>query len=50
MGIQVIAVVNFPPRKVANVNSEVLVLGCNSKKGTVLLRPEQIVENGINIY
>lgn len=50
VGMQIIAVVNFPPRQVANVLSEVLVLGCNSKQGTVLLNPERSVEEGINIY
>jgi len=50
IGVQVIAVMNFPPRKVADVKSEVLVLGCKSKLGTVLLKPERDVENGIIIY
>lgn len=50
IGIQVIAVVNFPPRQIAGVKSEVLVLGCNSKKGTVLLQPLETVGNGDHIY
>ena len=42
VGRQVIAIVNFPPRKVANFNSEVLVLGAVSDKhGTILLKPER---------
>ena len=49
-GMQVIAVVNFSPRQVAGVKSEVLVLGSNSKQGTVLLRPAEAVENGDRIY
>lgn len=49
-GMQVIAVVNFPPRQVAGVKSEVLVLGCNSKQGTVLLIPAETVGNGDRIY
>ena len=43
---QVICVVNFPPRQVADVMSEVLVLGTESKQGIVLLRPDEEVENG----
>lgn len=50
LGKQIIAVVNFPPRQVAGVNSEVLVLGCNSKQGTVLLKTAEPVENGDRIY
>ena len=50
VGRQVIAVVNFPPRRVAGVNSEVLVLGCDSKQGTVLLQPAQAAGNGDRIY
>ena len=50
VGLQIIAVVNFPPRNVAGVVSEVLVLGCNSRQGTVLLQPERTVEEGIIIY
>lgn len=50
LGKQIIAVVNFPPRQVAGVNSEVLVLGCNSKQGIVLLKTTEPVENGDRIY
>ena len=50
MGRQIIAVVNFPPRQVADVKSEVLILGTDSKQGIVLLEPEQQVENGDKIY
>ncbi|PWJ52067.1 tRNA-binding protein [Faecalicatena contorta] len=50
IGRQVIAVVNFPPRRVAGVKSEVLILGCDSQQGTVLLNPAEIVENGDRIY
>lgn len=47
---QVIAVINFPPKKVAGVNSEVLVLAavCD-ESGTVLLRPTKEVKNGTRI-
>lgn len=50
MGRQVIAVVNFPPRQVAGVMSEVLVLGSNSRQGTVLLCTTEPVANGDTIY
>lgn len=46
---QVIAVVNFPPRQVANVKSEVLVLGSNSDQGIVLLTLTEKVKNGDRI-
>ena len=36
----VIAVVNFPPRQVGPVRSEVLVLGTYSEEGVLLLNPE----------
>jgi len=46
MGQQVLAVVNFPPRQIADFMSEVLVLGTYSKDGVVLIQPERPVENG----
>ena len=46
---QVICVVNFPPRQVADVMSEVLILGTNSKQGIILLKPDEKVENGDKI-
>ena len=49
VGRQVIAVVNFPPRQIADVKSEVLVLGSDSKQGIVLLGLTQKVENGDKI-
>lgn len=50
IGQQVIAVMNFPPKKVAGINSQVLVLACVSQEsGTVLLRPTQIVPNGSGV-
>ena len=36
----VLAVVNFPPRQIGPVRSEVLVLGTNSADGVLLLSPE----------
>ena len=46
IGKQILAVVNFPPRQIANFMSEVLVLGAYSKSGVVLIKPDKQVENG----
>lgn len=46
VGKQVLAVINFPPRQIADFMSEVLVLGTYSKDGVVLIQPERAVENG----
>jgi tRNA-binding protein len=46
-GRQVIAVVNFPPKQIANFVSECLVLGVyNQRNEVVLLQTSQPVENG----
>ena len=55
VGRLVIAVVNFPPRKIAGFPSEVLVLGVpgegTSRQGTVvLLAPEREVEPGARVF
>lgn len=50
IGKQVIAVVNFPPKQIANMMSECLVLGAVGDQHTVtLIAPDQPVENGIRI-
>ena len=47
---QVIAVVNFPPKQIANFISEVLVLGVvGNEKEVILLKPDQKTENGLRI-
>jgi tRNA-binding protein len=50
LGKQVVAVVNFPPKQIANFFSECLVLGVyTDKKEVVLLQPERKVTNGWKI-
>ena len=50
VGKQVIAIVNFPPKQIANFFSECLVLGVyTDKKEVVLLTPDRPVENGWKI-
>ena len=49
-GKQVIAVVNFPPKQIANFFSECLVLGVyTEEKQVILLQPERAVTNGMRI-
>ena len=47
---QVVAVTNFPPKQIANIISEVLVLGSVEDDGkVVLLQPERNTPNGSKI-
>jgi tRNA-binding protein len=47
VGRQVLAVVNFPVKQIANFFSECLVLGVyTDKKEVVLIQPDRVVENG----
>lgn len=47
VGTQVLAVVNFPVKRIAGVKSEILVLAAvDEEKGTVLIRPDLDVANG----
>lgn len=46
VGKQVLAVVNFPPRQIADFMSEILVLGTYSEQGVVLITPDKVVKNG----
>lgn len=49
-GKQVIAVVNFPVKQIANFFSECLVLGVyNESNEVVLLQPSLVVKNGCKI-
>lgn len=50
LGMQVVAVVNFPPKQIANFFSECLVLGVyTAEKQVILLQPQQKVSNGMKI-
>ena len=46
IGKQVLGVVNFPPRQIADFISEVLILGTYSNQGVVLITPDEKVNNG----
>ncbi len=51
VGRLVVAVVNFPPRKIAGFSSEVLVLGVDGHApGVVLLQPERDAPLGRRVY
>jgi tRNA-binding protein len=50
VGSQVLAVTNFPPRKIAGFTSQVLVLGAVSEEGdVVLVRPDREVASGTRV-
>jgi len=50
LGKQVIAIINFNPRKIANFMSECLILGVYNKDGhVVLLQTSQPIKNGEQI-
>jgi len=51
IGRQVVAVVNFPPKKIAGFSSEVLILGVDMEGGAVsLLEPRDEVIIGGRVY
>jgi tRNA-binding protein len=51
VGRQVVAVVNFPPKRIASFKSEVLVLGVPDEGGeVVLLSPNHEVPNGGRMF
>jgi len=50
VGMQIIAVCNFPIKNIAGIISEVLILGAIETDGkVVLLHPSQKVENGLEV-
>ena len=51
LGQYVVAVVNFPPKKMGPETSEVLILGVPSRDGQVIrLMPERGVEPGVRVF
>jgi hypothetical protein len=47
VGKQIVAVVNFPPKQIANFISECLVLGVyDEQKEVILLQPDKKTSNG----
>ena len=46
IGKQILAVVNFPQKQIADFLSEVLVLGTYSKEGVILVTPDKKASNG----
>ncbi|MDB9964010.1 tRNA-binding protein [Vicingaceae bacterium] len=51
VGRQILAVVNFPPKQIANFMSECLVLGAADENGEIiLLSTERKAENGEKVH
>jgi tRNA-binding protein len=49
IGKQIIAVVNYPAKQIANMMSECLVLGLVGKEDVVLITPDRKVKNGMRL-
>ncbi len=50
IGRQIIGVINFPPKQIANIMSECLLLGCVGEQHEVtLIQPDRAIENGLKI-
>ncbi len=49
VGKQVVAVVNFPKKQIANFMSECLILGAVEGKDVILVQPETFATNGLKI-
>jgi tRNA-binding protein len=51
MNTQVVCVVNFPPKQIATIISEVLVTGFPDQDNNVVLcRPDKVVPNGSKLF
>jgi tRNA-binding protein len=50
IGKQIIAVLNFPPKQIANFMSECLVLGVTENEKTTLITTDKPTENGLKIH
>jgi tRNA-binding protein len=49
IGMQVLAVINFPPRQIGKFMSECLVLGACGENGITLIKPAEKTLNGLRI-
>ncbi|APQ18227.1 tRNA-binding protein [Maribacter hydrothermalis] len=49
IGLQVIAVINFPKKQIANFMSECLILGAVENDAVILIQPRMKVPNGLKI-
>ncbi len=49
IGMQVIGVINFPPKQIATMMSECLLLGAVENDEVTLLQPERKTKNGLRI-
>lgn len=49
IGRQVLGVVNFPPRRIADFSSEALVLGVYTEEGVALIQPDRAVPKGVKL-
>ncbi|RTE53071.1 tRNA-binding protein [Arenibacter aquaticus] len=49
LGKQIIAVINFPKKQIANFMSECLILGAVDGSDVILLQPEAKVHNGLKV-
>ena len=50
IGKQIVAVINFPPKQIANMMSECLILGgLGDNEEVTLLQPERKIKNGTRI-
>lgn len=51
LNTQVMCVVNFPLKQIANIKSEILVTGFPDEDGNIILaRPDKAVPNGAKLY
>lgn len=50
IGKQIIGVINFPPKQIANMRSECLIMGALGEDNAVtLIEPERKIKNGLRI-
>ena len=49
IGKQVLAIVNFPPKQIANFMSECLILGAVNGDDVILIQPDSETKNGLAV-